>query len=76
MKNVLKSICTIEILIIMGGILVTIGEAIFEPTYTYPSIGIFIISFLIGGVAFVVFLVFLVSMIMAVNMLLKILKQD
>lgn len=55
MKDVLKSICTIAILIIIGGILATIGETIFEPNYTYPSIGIFIISFLVGGVEFVVF---------------------
>ena len=40
------------ILIIIGGILATIGETIFEPNYTYPSIGIFIISFLFSSLSF------------------------
>lgn len=40
--------------IFIGGILSTIGVAIFEPTYLYPSIRIFIATYLAGGLLFTI----------------------
>ncbi len=46
--------------IFIGGILATIGVAIFEPTYVYPSIRIFIATYLAGGILFIIGIVAIV----------------
>lgn len=40
--------------ILIGGMLSTIGVAIFEPTYVYPSIKVFIVAYIIGGMLFTI----------------------
>lgn len=55
-NNILKSIVTIIAIMIIGGILTSIGIAIFIPTYTYSSIVDFLITFLFGGYGFVTIL--------------------
>lgn len=58
--------------IFIGGILSTIGIAIFEPTYVYPSIRIFIATYLAGGILFTMGLAAIAIIIVLLNMI----KED
>lgn len=55
--------------IFIGGILATIGVAIFEPTYVYPSIRIFILTYLTGGILFTMGLAAITIIIVLLNMI-------
>lgn len=55
--------------IFIGGILSTIGVAIFEPTYLYPSIRIFIATYLAGGLLFTIGFAAIAIIIVLLNMI-------
>ena len=57
--------------ILIGGILTTIGTAIFEPTYVYPSIKIFIVSYLAGGILFIIGLAAIAIILLAITIIMK-----
>ena len=58
--------------IFIGGILTAIGVAIFEPTYVYPSIKIFIATYLAGGILFTIG----VAVIATIIVFLTIIKEN
>lgn len=68
-NNSLKSVLFILFCILIGGIVMTIGVAIFEPTYVYPSIRIFIVTYLAGGILFTMGLAGVAMIILLLTMI-------
>lgn len=48
--TILEHIVVISLLIFIGGIITIVGGFFLDPSYSYPSIKVFIITFLYGGV--------------------------
>lgn len=65
----LQSVLFTLFCIFLGGILATIGVAIFQPTYVYPSIRIFIATYLAGGILFTMGLAAISIIIVLLNMI-------
>lgn len=67
-KSVANAVFTL-FSIFIGGILATVGVAIFEPAYVYPSIRIFIATYLAGGILFTMGLAAIAIIIVVLNMI-------
>lgn len=68
-NNSLQSVLFILFCILIGGIVMTIGVAIFESTYVYPSIRIFIATYLTGGILFTIGLAGVAIIILLLTMI-------
>lgn len=67
-KGARSSVLVTVFSILIGGMLGAIGVAIFTPTYAYPSIEVFILSYLAYGVLFTICLVVIILAVLAITL--------